>query len=126
MSINFYLSFILTKYFSFSQAIVGQGSTMLERSDAIIRLKCFRYAFISRSAGGSNGSNAGSDSTNDSIFGRPNVLTRLAHFLIDVQVCMRKGCSHHFICTDNSNYIQSLEVKRSMGRSQVEALDPCS
>lgn len=63
---------------------------MLERSDAITRLKCFRYAFISRSAGGSNGSchSTGSGATNDSIFGRPNVLTRLAHFLMDVQACI--------------------------------------
>lgn len=72
-----------------SQAIVGQGSSMLERSDAITRLKCFRYAFISRSAGGSNGSGHSgpeTDSSNESIFGRPNVLARLAHFLMDVQV----------------------------------------
>lgn len=68
---------------------------MLERSDAITRLKCFRYAFISRSAGGSNGSShAGTDASNDSIFGRPNVLARLAFFLMDVQVnrpCITKG-----------------------------------
>ncbi len=71
---------------------MGQGSTMLERYDAITRLKCFRYAFISRSAGGSNGSHSsvgggGGELAPDSIFGRANVLTRLAYFLMDVQVC---------------------------------------
>ena len=62
---------------------------MLERPDAITRLKCFRYAFISRSAGGSNGNSfesSGRDGTTESIFGRPNVLMRLANFLMDVQV----------------------------------------
>lgn len=87
---------------SLQKAIVNQAAVMLERLDSITRLKCFRYAFVSRSAGGSNlesaggggagttGGTSGGASTAapppDSIFGRPAVLSRLAHFLMDVQV----------------------------------------
>jgi len=75
---------------SLQKAIVGQGSAMLERHDSITRLKCFRYAFISRTAGGSiettqSMTDRSTPSTSESIFGRPAVLSRLAHFLIDVQ-----------------------------------------
>lgn len=89
-------------FFRFHQAVVGQAASMLERHDSIMRLKCFRYAVVSRSAGGSNLdavaiSSGGGDakgvsaataptSAVDSIFGRPAVLARLAHFLMDVQV----------------------------------------
>ena len=69
---------------------------MLERYDGITNLKCFRYAVVSRSAGGSNleGGEEGSSrqagsghvANSDSIFGRPAVVTRLANFLMDVQV----------------------------------------
>jgi hypothetical protein len=72
---------------SLQRAVVGQASSMLERHDAITRLKCFRYAIVSRSSGGSNdlGSMEGSGSS-ESLFGRPAVLSKLAYFLLTVQV----------------------------------------
>lgn len=72
---------------SLQKAIVSQASIMLERHDAITRLKCFRYSLISRSSGGSN--DIGHHKENilpDSIFGRPAVISKLAHFLLTVQV----------------------------------------
>jgi hypothetical protein len=90
---------------------------MLERSDAITRLKCFRYAFISRSAGGSNGSNhggAGGEAASDSIFGRPNVLTRLAHFLIDVQAC-NFGHFFEILLYSQHMIVQRVCLQRSNG-----------
>lgn len=73
---------------SLQRAIVGQAAAMLERHDAITRLKCFRYSIVSRSSGGST-SDAGvtdGSGSSESIFGRPAVLSKLAHFLLTVQV----------------------------------------
>jgi hypothetical protein len=72
---------------SLQRAVVSQAASMLERHDAITRLKCFRYAIVSRSSGGSNvlGSMEGSGSS-ESLFGRPAVLSKLAYFLLTVQV----------------------------------------
>lgn len=82
----------ITLAISLQRAIVSQASAMLERHDAIIRLKCFRYSFVSRSSGGSIvdvGSIDGASS--ESIFGRPAVLSKLAYFLLTVQVVFRSN-----------------------------------
>ncbi len=74
---------------------------MLERMD-IIRLKCFRYAIISKQvsalAAAENSISASGQLTNrkrpqsqggnesgETIFARPAVLSRLAHFLLTIQ-----------------------------------------
>lgn len=94
---------------------------MLERPDAITRLKCFRYAFISRSVGGGSGGSSGDSS--DAIFARPNVLTRLAYFLMDVQVCKFMD-AYFFMGLTHTWFV--LAFKWGMVRSQGETINPCS
>jgi hypothetical protein len=83
---------------SLQRAIVGQAAAMLERHDAITRLKCFRYSIVSRSSGGSTNDASSTDGSgsSESIFGRPAVLSKLAYFLLTVQVgrCWLLPSSH--------------------------------
>ncbi len=71
------------------KAIVRQATLMLEKPDAIIKVKKFRYAFISKNyAGGNIGPSQLGLSDADEIetpFARPMVLTRLGQILMDVQ-----------------------------------------
>jgi len=61
---------------------VRQAALMLERADAIIKVRKFRYTYIYR-AGGSGGEV-------ETPFARPMVLTRLGQFLMQVNKENRK------------------------------------
>ena len=57
------------------QAIVGQATSMIESHKAIVNLKPFRYAMIPAPV-----------ATHESVFTKPSVLLKLAHFIVDIQV----------------------------------------
>ena len=71
--------------------IVKQASIMLERADAIIKVKKFRYSFINKSTGNAGQSTNGySAIDHDAPFTRPMVLIRLGQFLMQVKQETRK------------------------------------
>lgn len=49
---------------------------MIESHKAIVNLKPFRYAIIPAPV-----------ATHESVFTKPSVLLKLAHFIVDIQVC---------------------------------------
>ena len=64
---------------------------MLERADAIIKVKKFRYSYINKSVG--NSVQLGTNATaheNEAPFSRPMVLIRLGQFLMQVKKETRK------------------------------------
>ena len=71
------------------RAVVKQAALMLERPDAIIKVKRFRYAYIYRTTGNSSSLGSGEDCI-ESPFARPMVLTRLAQFLMRINMENRK------------------------------------
>ena len=78
------------------QAIVGQATSMIESHKAIVNLKPFRYAMIPAPV-----------ATHESVFTKPSVLLKLAHFIVDIQV---------YPLTSIVFFFTFLERKWSVGR----------
>lgn len=72
---------------------MGQGISMIERQGSIITVYQYRYGIIPRSVSPYDPSSGekpiGFDNNgqkSESIFARPAVLSRLAHFILEIQV----------------------------------------
>ena len=74
---------------SIQRAVVKQAALMLERPDVIIKVKKFRYAYIYRTTGNSSSVGSSEDCI-EAPFARPMVLSRLAQFLMRINMENRK------------------------------------
>jgi hypothetical protein len=68
------------------QVIVRKATVMLDGYDSISRLSRLYYAYIHKTSDLSGGGGLAEDRQMEAHFGRPQVLTRLGQFIMDVKV----------------------------------------